>query len=175
LSRYKRILYVGSFSKALSASPWCGYVAGAPDTIRSLVDLKMITMVATSLHAEHVVLETIESGQYLKNRRRLCGSIKEGAKATTQALLNVGLDVPLPEVQKFYLWVPLPARLDEAGFCLQAARTSIFLASGQGLSCSSRKPGPACNARQRRLWTDLRLCTFLRSEIENIEKGLTDD
>lgn len=169
----QRVLYVGSFSKTLSASLRCGYIAGATDTIRSLVDLKMITMVATSLHVERVVLEMIESGQYLKNLRRLRGWIEDGTKATGQALSDVGLDVKLPKVQGFYIWVPLPPNLDEAAFCRRAAQNNIFIAPGSVFYVdreASAQPAMRVNVAYG---ADPRFCAFLREEIRdsNISGG----
>lgn len=163
----QRVLYVGSFSKTLSASLRCGYIAGATDTIRSLVDLKMITMVATSLHVERVVLEMIETGQYLKNLRRLRGWIEDGTKATGQALSDVGLDVKLPKVQGFYIWVPLPPNLDEAAFCRRAAQNNIFIAPGSVFYVdreASAQPAMRVNVAYG---ADPRFCAFLREEIRD--------
>lgn len=167
----QRVLYVGSFSKTLSASLRCGYIAGAPNTIRSLVDLKMITMVATSLHVERVVLEMIESGQYLKNLRRLRGWIEDGAKATVQALSDVGLDVKLPKVQGFYIWVPLPLNLDETEFCRRAAQKNIFIAPGSVFYVDrelSAQPAMRVNVAYG---ADPRFCAFLREEISDSRKS----
>ncbi|MDX3929854.1 MAG: PLP-dependent aminotransferase family protein [Shinella sp.] len=163
----QRVLYVGSFSKTLSASLRCGYIAGAPDTIRSLVDLKMITMVATSLHVERVVLEMIESGQYLKNLRRLRGWIEGGAKATAQALCEVGLEVSLPKVQGFYIWVPLPPSLDETAFCRRAAKANIFIAPASVFYADREVPAPPAMRVNVAYGADPRFCAFLREEIKN--------
>ncbi|SCY73403.1 PLP-dependent aminotransferase family protein [Rhizobium sp. NFACC06-2] len=163
----QRVLYVGSFSKTLSASLRCGYIAGAADTIRSLVDLKMITMVATSLHVERVVLEMIESGQYLKNLRRLRGWIEEGAKATAQALGEVGLDISLPKAQGFYLWVPLPVGIDEAAFCRRAAEANIFVAPATVFHVDRDVPVRPAMRVNVAYGSDPRFCAFLRDEVRN--------
>jgi DNA-binding transcriptional MocR family regulator len=161
----QRVLYIGSFSKTLSASLRCGYVAGAPDTIRNLVDLKMVTTVATSLHVERVVLEMIESGQYLKNLRRLRHWIEDGAKATAKALSCTGLDINLPRVQGFYLWVPLPVTIDEAAFCRRAAEANIFVAPAS-VFYPEREPGmPPAMRVNVAYGADERFCAFVRDEI----------
>lgn len=163
----QRVLYVGSFSKTLSASLRCGYIAGAAETIRSLVDLKMITMVATSLHVERVVLEMIESGQYLKNLRRLRGWIEDGAKATAHALADVGLEISLPKVQGFYIWVPLPEGLDEASFCRRAAEANIFVAPASVFHVDRDAPARPAMRVNVAYGADPRFCAFLREEVEN--------
>lgn len=163
----QRVLYVGSFSKTLSASLRCGYIAGAPETVRDLVDLKMITMVATSLHVERVVLEMIESGQYLKNLRRLRSYIEDGAKATVQALSEIGLDVPMPKVAGFYIWVPLPNCSDEAAFCRRAASNNIFIAPAS-VFLADRPPQIEAAMRVNVAYgADPRFLGFMRDEISN--------
>jgi DNA-binding transcriptional MocR family regulator len=165
----QRVLYVGSFSKTLSASLRCGYIAGAPETIRSLVDLKMITMVATSLHVERVVLEMIESGQYLKNLRRLRGWIEDGTKATVQALSEIGLDISPPKVPGFYLWVPLPVSLDEAAFCLRAAQANIFVAPASVFHVDRETPVRPAMRVNVAYGADPRFCAFLREELGRLD------
>ncbi|MGH6861034.1 MAG: PLP-dependent aminotransferase family protein [Phyllobacterium sp.] len=171
----QHVLYVGSFSKTLSASLRCGYIAGAPETIRSLVDLKMITMVATSLHVERVVLEMIESGQYLKNLRRLRGWIEDGAKATAQTLSEVGLEVSLPKVQGFYIWVPLPPDLDEATFCRRAAKANIFIAPASVFYADREVAVPPAMRVNVAYGGDPRFRAFLREEIGNSTRNGESD
>lgn len=162
----QRVLYVGSFSKTLSASLRCGYVAGDPDIIRSLVDLKMITMVATSLHVERVVLEMIESGQYLKNLRRLRGWIEEGTKATARALSDVGLEVSLPKIRGFYIWVPLPRQIEEVSFCRRAAEANIFIAPASVFHVDRDAPVTPAMRVNVAYGADSRFCAFLREEFQ---------
>ncbi|TMV85775.1 aminotransferase class I/II-fold pyridoxal phosphate-dependent enzyme, partial [Thioclava sp. BHET1] len=123
-----RVIYVGSFSKTLSASLRCGYLAGDPELMRSLADIKMLTTVATSLHIERLVTELIESGQYLKHLRRLRHRMSEAATATVEGLSSAGLEIRLPPHPGFYLWVRLPEGTDEAAFCRAAAARDIFVA-----------------------------------------------
>ncbi len=138
----RRVLYVGSFSKTLSASLRCGYVAGAPEVIRSLVDLKMVTTVATSAHVERLVIDLIDSGHYLKHLRRLRARMDEGTRATARALGDLGIEIPLPKGPGFYLWVPLPEGTDEQAFCRAAAAENIFVAPARVFYPDSDTPAP---------------------------------
>lgn len=167
----QRVLYLGSFSKTLSASLRCGYIAGAPDTIRSLVDLKMITTVATSLHVERVVLEMIESGQYLKNLRRLRGWIEDGTKATARALGDVGLEVSLPKVRGFYIWVPLPKGIEEVSFCRRAAEANIFIAPASVFHVDRDTPVAPAMRVNVAYGADSRFCAFVQEEVKTAEHG----
>ncbi len=131
LDQLRRVLYVGTFSKTLSASLRVGYVAGHPKIAASLADIKLLTAVATSDQVERFVVRLIAAGHYLRHLRRLRARV---AEATSQALTNlatIGLDVARPRDGGFYLWAELPTGIDELELCRQAASHSIFLAPGR--------------------------------------------
>lgn len=50
-----RVIQIGSFSKTLSASVRCGFVAAKPDWIEGLIDLKIATMFGGARLNEEVV------------------------------------------------------------------------------------------------------------------------
>lgn len=138
LDQLNRSLYVGTFSKTLSASLRVGFVAAHPAMTAALSDIKLLTIVATSGHTERFVYGLIASGHYLRHLRRLRSRIDD---ATAQALIDldgVGLSVARPKDGGFYLWAELPQGVDEAALCRAAAESSIFLAPGSVFS-----PGPA--------------------------------
>nr|WP_280517739.1 PLP-dependent aminotransferase family protein [Falsirhodobacter halotolerans] len=160
----ERVIYLGSFSKTLSAGLRCGYVAAAPDIVRRIVDIKMLTTVSTSAHVEQLILNLIEGGHYLRHLRRLRARIHEGTKDSVTALSRVGLTVAPPATPGFYPWVPLPEGTDEEGLVRRAAARDIFLApssvfhpDGAGLSAGMR-----INVAYG---SDPRLIDFLKEEL----------
>ena len=131
LDQLNRVLYVGTFSKTLSASLRVGYVAAHRRITASLSDIKLLTVVATSDHIERFVFGLISGGHYLRHIRRLRARV---AEATTRAVADLGamgLPVSRPRDGGFYLWAELPAGTDELELCRQAAAQSIFLAPGR--------------------------------------------
>jgi DNA-binding transcriptional MocR family regulator len=131
LDQLNRVLYVGTFSKTLSASLRVGYVAADRRSTASLSDIKLLTSVATSDHIERFVFGLISGGHYLRHLRRLRGRV---AEATTRALADldaIGLAVTRPRDSGFYLWAELPPGTDELDLCRRAAAQSIFLAPGR--------------------------------------------
>lgn len=166
LGQQRRVLYVGSFSKTLSASLRCGYVAGTPEIIRGLVDLKMITTVATSAHVERLVIDLIDSGQYLKHLRRLRVRMEEGTKTTIRAFAELGIELAAPKVPGFYLWAPLPEGTDERAFCRAAAEANIFVAPAAEFRPDrdhSTAPGMRVNVAYG---ADPRFQAFLRQQLQ---------
>lgn len=125
-----RVLYVGTFSKTLSASLRVGYVAAHPAIAGALSDIKLLTVVATSDHVERFVFGLIAGGHYLRHLRRLRGRIEAATKQALGDLDRIGLRALQPRDGGFYLWAELPAGTDEAELCRQAAAHSIFLAPG---------------------------------------------
>ena len=63
--------------------------------------------------------------------RRLRGRVTEATSHAVTNLAAIGLNVTRPREGGFYLWVELPAGIDELALCRQAAAHSIFLAPGR--------------------------------------------
>lgn len=130
LDQLERVIYVGTFSKTLSASLRVGYVAAKRPLIDRLCDVKMLTVVSTSDYVERMVYAFIASGQYLRHLRRLKTLIAEHTEKATVALTRIGVRLPPAAPGGYYLWGELPDRIDEAELVRQAAEQGIFLAPG---------------------------------------------
>ena len=130
LDQLERVLYIGTFSKTLSASLRSGFIAADPATIRALADIKMITTVTTSDFVERFIFRLIHGGQYLRHLRRLRARLEEAHGRALTELSALGLNVAANRTPGFYLWVELPEHIDEIALCRAAAAESIFLAPG---------------------------------------------
>ena len=130
LDQLERVIYVGTFSKTLSASLRVGYVAAKRPLIDRLCDVKMLTVVSTSDYVERMVYAFIASGQYLRHLRRLKTLIGEHTEKATLALTRIGVRLPPAAPGGYYLWGELPDGIDEADLVRQAAEQGIFLAPG---------------------------------------------
>ncbi|WP_341666882.1 aminotransferase-like domain-containing protein [Alcaligenes sp. SDU_A2] len=142
LDQLQRVIYVGTFSKTLSAGVRVGYMTGPETLLSALCDLKMLTLVATSDWAERTVYDLIVRGQYLKHLRRLKTQVERAQKQAYQALSELGLSIFAPPTGGFYLWVLLPSNLDETAFLHAASQRSIFIAPGS-LFMPDRSPARA--------------------------------
>jgi DNA-binding transcriptional MocR family regulator len=130
LDGLRRVISIGTFSKTLSASLRVGYVAAAPALVEALNDLKMLTVVSTSVFAERFVAQLINSGHYRRHLRRLRCRIDTATASAVQNLAGAGWPVAPPAGGGPYLWVPLPEGLQEAELCRRASAKGIFLAPG---------------------------------------------
>ena len=78
LDQLHRVIYVNSFSKALSPRLRVGYVAAHPDLVHDLVDLKMLTQAMSSELTERLVHEVLTQGQYRKHLAKLRVNLHAG-------------------------------------------------------------------------------------------------
>ena len=62
-----RVIHIGSFSKTLSASARCGFIAARPDWIEGLIDLKIATSFGGGRLAAELVLNVLSDGGYRKH------------------------------------------------------------------------------------------------------------
>src|SRR5690606_301509 len=130
LDQLERVIYVGTFSKTLSASLRVGYLAANGALAGALCDLKMLTVVSTSDYVERVVFDLIASGQYLKHQRRLKAHVERATRDAVTALKAAGLSLPHAPGGGYYLWAKLMPRQDELALASAASDASICLAPG---------------------------------------------
>ncbi|MBP2302709.1 aminotransferase-like domain-containing protein [Azospirillum picis] len=130
LDQLERVIYVGTFSKTLSASLRVGYVAARRPLIDRLCDVKMLTVVSTSDYVERIVYGFIASGNYLRHLRKLRTRIEEHTERAVPALGRLGLRLPPAATGGYYLWGELPGHVDEQALTRRAAERGIFLAPG---------------------------------------------
>lgn len=130
LDQLRRVVYVGTFAKILSASLRVGYVAASPDFISNLVNMKMLTIVNSSGYVERIVHTVLNDGHYRHHLKRLNGRIRDAQVSAIRSLRKLGLQPWIEEVDGYYLWVELPEGINDIELTRRAARESIFLAPG---------------------------------------------
>ena len=136
-----RVIRIGSFSKTLSASIRCGYIAARSDWIEALVDLQVATSFGgPSPVAAGLVLATLSDGSYRKHldglRRRLAGARRE----TATRLERLGIRPWLMPRGGFHLWCRLPEGRDAAAVARAGLRENLLLAPGNVFSVSQSAP-----------------------------------
>jgi DNA-binding transcriptional MocR family regulator len=162
LDQLEQVIYVGSFSKTLSASLRVGYIAGAAARISALCDLKMVTIVSTSDFVERVVHQLISSGQYRRHISRLKSRLAEVYGLAVKALERTGVKVHPGDPCGYYLWTELPKGTDELELVRQAATQGIFLAPGSVFYPDRQGSYPAIRVNVAYA-NDARFIKFLRS------------
>ncbi|TKT74393.1 PLP-dependent aminotransferase family protein [Aquamicrobium sp. LC103] len=131
-----RVVHIGSFSKTLSASVRCGFIAARPDWIESLVDLKIATSFGGGRLAAEFVFNLLKDGYYRKHMEHLRVRLARAMEEMTGQLQSLGI-VPWIEPQAgMFLWCRLPGGLDAAEVARQALAKDVVLAPGNVFSVS---------------------------------------
>lgn len=134
-----RVLTVGSFSKTLSASLRCGYVAARGDWISALTDLQVAInfggpspMVTELLHA------ALTDGSYRKHMEALRLRLDRARAKTMDELGLLGIAPWVKPRGGFYLWCALPGGIDAAALAREALADGIVFAPGNVFSPSQQ-------------------------------------
>lgn len=137
LDGLSRVIRIGSFSKTLSASIRCGYVAGRADWIEGLVDLQVATNFGgPSPVAAELVSATLGDGSYRKHLEGLRRRLARTRRETAARLDAVGVRPWMMPRGGFYLWCRLPEEKDAAEVARLALRENVVLAPGNVFSVS---------------------------------------
>lgn len=132
-----RVIRIGSFSKTLSASIRCGYIAARPDWIEGLVDLQVATSfggpgpVVTEL-----IANILAGGGYRKHMTDLRQRLTRARVETANRLAPLGIVPWIMPRGGFYLWCRLPDGHDSADIARQCIEKNIILAPGNVFSVS---------------------------------------
>jgi DNA-binding transcriptional MocR family regulator len=131
-----RVIHIGSFSKTLSASARCGFIAAKPGWIDGLTDLKIATSFGGGRMTAELAFNVLSDGSYRKHMETLRHRLARAMKDVTAKLKNLGV-VPWLEPQAgMFLWCQLPDGLDAADVARAALEKNIVMAPGNAFSLS---------------------------------------
>lgn len=157
----QRVVHIGSFSKTLSASIRCGYIAARADWIEGLTDLKIATSFGGGRLNAEVLLHALKDGGYRKHMERLRQRLASARSDAARRLRSVGIEPWLEPEAGMFLWCRLPMGVDAAELAKAALADQIVLAPGNVFSLAqSAKEFMRFNVSQS---DDKRLFDFLRA------------
>jgi len=137
LDGLNRVIRIGSFSKTLSASIRCGYIAAQRDWIDGLVDLQVATNFGgPSPVATELITHVLAGGSYRKHMEELRRKLARARREVVDRLHRLGIEPWLLPRGGFYLWCRLPDRLDATHVAQAALAEGIVLAPGNVFSVS---------------------------------------
>src|SRR3954464_5788743 len=131
-----QVVLIGSFSKTLSASTRCGFVAARSDWIARLVDLKVATSFGGGRLAAELVLHVLRDGSYRKHTEGLRERLSRAMTEFSIRLKVVGIDPGLEPEAGMFLWCRLPDGIDVAEIAREALEANIVLAPGNAFGLS---------------------------------------
>jgi DNA-binding transcriptional MocR family regulator len=140
LDQLTNVISIGTFSKTLSASLRCGFIAAHADIIGSLVELKMLTTVNSSGHVEQLVNGLLVEGHYRRHLKRLGRRIAGATDTVTANLQRHGFEVFTEPTGGYYVYLVLPPHVDDIALAKAGAQEGIFIAPGS-VFCVDREAG----------------------------------
>jgi DNA-binding transcriptional MocR family regulator len=132
-----RVIRIGSFSKTLSASVRCGYIAGRADWIEGLIDLQIATSFGgPGPVATEVIASVLASGSYRKHMDELRQRLTRARTVAIERLAPLGIAPWLIPRGGFYLWCRLPDGHDSTVIARRCMEEDVVLAPGNVFSVS---------------------------------------
>ena len=130
-----RVLTVGSFSKTLSASLRCGYIAARPDWIAALTDLQVaISFGGPSPMITEVLHSALTDGSYRKHMQALRSRLDRARAASLADLDTLAIRPFVKPRGGFYLWCELPDGKDAAMVARAGLHKGVVFAPGNVFS-----------------------------------------
>lgn len=132
----ERVIQIGSFSKTLSASMRCGFIAARRDWIEGLTDLKVALSFGGGRLAAELVLDLLKDGSYRRHVEGLRQRLGRAMAETTGRLAALGIEPWLMPRGGLFLWCRLPGELDAGQIARHALAEGVVLAPGNAFSLS---------------------------------------
>lgn len=137
-----RVIRIGSFSKTISASVRCGYIAARRDIIEGLIDLQVATSFGgPSPVATELIAGVLSGGSYRKHMEELRRRLTKARRTVGERLDRLGLESWTEPRGGFYLWRRLPDACDSAEVAKAAMAEDLVLAPGNVFSVSQTASG----------------------------------
>lgn len=170
LDGLNRVIRIGSFSKTLSASVRCGYIAARADWIEGLVDLQVATSFGgAGPVATELVAGVLAGGTYRKHMDDVRQRLTRARKDAIDRLAPLGLVPWIIPRGGFYLWCHLPDGQDSAVLAKRCLQKRVVLAPGNVFSVTqSATSFLRFNVAQL---SDKRIFAALKSAMQDSEKG----
>ncbi|HBO1215098.1 TPA: PLP-dependent aminotransferase family protein [Pseudomonas aeruginosa] len=142
LDQLQRTLYVGSFSKSVSAALRVGFIAGSKQRIDELADIKMVLHNSGAEYSERTVEVILSEGHFLRHLSRLQDRLRQATANGLQLLDELGAQVFCRPEQSLYLWARFPGIDDANTLTRHCLGQGVMLAPGAIFSTQPKSPSP---------------------------------
>ena len=131
-----KVIHIGSFSKTVSASLRCGYIAAQGHWIEGLADLKIATTFGAGRLASEVALRALTDSGYRRHMDGVRQRLTQAREKTLARLQAIGITPWLVPQAGMFLWCRLPQGLDAAALARACLPEGVVLAPGNVFSQS---------------------------------------
>jgi DNA-binding transcriptional MocR family regulator len=129
-----RVIHVSSFSKTISASMRCGYIAARADWIEGLADLKIATSFGGGRLSAGILFATLTDSGYRRHMETVRERLARAMEQTIARLAEVGITPWLAPSAGMFVWCQLPAGMDAATLARACLKDGVVLAPGNAFS-----------------------------------------
>ncbi len=141
LDGLRRVVQVGSATKAVGAAMRCGYIAAREDWIGQLVDLKLATTMGNSATGAHILHRVLTESGYRRHLDGLRRKLADSMGRTLQNLRRHGLIPWIEPRAGIYVWARLPGGVSAADVARYALTRKMMFAPGPAFSGSEEARG----------------------------------
>jgi DNA-binding transcriptional MocR family regulator len=134
LDQLQRVIYLGGFSKSLSANLRVGFIATSPEWAQRLCDRKMLGTLTTSDIGERVVYKILSEGLYRRHVDRVRARLDAVRARTVRQMEKAGLKVDVAPPAGMFVWAD--AGMDTNVLTERAMAEGLLLAPGSLFSPS---------------------------------------
>jgi len=132
----ERVVQIGSFSKSISGSARCGFIAARRSWIHELADLHIATSFGGCRFTQGLIHAVLKDGGYRKHLERLRQRLSVARHEAVDRLGSIGIVPWVVPRDGMFLWCRLPHGLDAADLAKHALEAGIVLAPGNVFSLS---------------------------------------
>ena len=130
LDQLRRTVYIGSFSKSVSAALRVGFIACHRDLASDLADIKMLVHMSSSEYCERTLDVILSDGHFSRHTARLRDRLAQATEQARHQLDHLGAELFCAPQQSMYLWARFPAFDDAKQLAQALMERRIVLAPG---------------------------------------------
>ncbi|MCA1322860.1 PLP-dependent aminotransferase family protein [Herbaspirillum sp. alder98] len=130
LDGLRNTLYIGSFSKSISAALRVGFIAGNQGRIEELADIKMLVHTTGSEYSERVYDAILKDDEFKLHTMRLQERVRNATRRGLEILDRLGAEVFCRPQQSLYLWARFPPIADANLLTQHCLKHGVVLAPG---------------------------------------------
>lgn len=144
LDQLRRTIYIGSFSKSVSAALRVGFLACNAELASNLADVKMLIHVSSSEYSERTLNAIVSDGHFLRHTNQLQEKLRRATENAKRALTKLGAEIFKENDQSLYLWAALPEWPDSMKLAQAMLERGVILAPGAVFSPAQDQTSRYC-------------------------------
>ncbi|WP_144107186.1 PLP-dependent aminotransferase family protein [Paraburkholderia sp. BCC1886] len=144
LDQLRRTVYIGSFTKSVSASLRVGFVACHTDLADDLADVKMLVQVSGSEYSERLLDTILRDARFTRYISKLKARVKVETEKALKVLDEAGATLFAAPQESLYLWATLDAYPDSMELVREMLSRNISLAPGAVFYLDNQKRQAWC-------------------------------